>query len=105
MLVRSVIRHQVEDDANAAAMRLGDQAIERREVAEIRMDAAVVADVVAPIIERRRVDRAQPDRVDAERLEIVEMRGDAVEVADSVAVRIGETARIDLVEDRALPPL
>ena len=86
-------------------MCLREQPIERREVAEVRMDAAVVADVVAPIVERRRVDGIQPDRVDAERAQIVEMRGDAVEVADAVAVRIGKRARIDLVEDRALPPV
>ena len=105
MLLRSVIRHQIDNHANPAAMRRRDQPIERRQIAELRMDAAVVADVVAPVVERRRVDRVQPDRVDADRLEIVEMRGDAVEVADAVAVRIGERARIDLVEDGASPPI
>ena len=105
MLIRSMIRHEIDDHADAAAMRLRQQAIERGEVAEVRMDAAVVADVVAPVVERRRVDRVQPDRIDAERAQVVEMRGDAVEIADAVAVRIGERARIDLVEDGALPPL
>ena len=86
-------------------MRLREQPIEGGEIAEVRMDAAVVADVVAPVVERRRVDRVQPDRIDAERAQIVEMRGDAVEIADAVAVRIGKRARIDLIEDGALPPL
>ena len=86
-------------------MSLRHQAIERGKIAEVGMDAAVVADVVAPVLERRRVDGIQPDGVDAERLEIVEMRGDAVEVADAVAVRVGKRARIDLIEDGALPPL
>ena len=57
MLIRGVIRHQVDDHADAAAMRLRHQPIERGEIAEVRMDAAVVADVVAPVVERRRVDR------------------------------------------------
>src|ERR1700687_767316 len=72
------------------------------------MDTAVVADVVTPIVERRRVDRIQPDCVDTERVratvKIIEMRSDAVKVADAVAIRIGERARIDLIEDGALPP-
>src|SRR5579872_1711007 len=73
------------------------------------MNAAIIANVVAPILERRWIDRAQPDRIDAERgrspvVEIIEMRGDTVEVADSVAIRIRKTTRIDLVEDGLLPP-
>ena len=100
-----MVGHQVDNHADAAAMRLREQAIEGGEIAELRMDSAVVADVVAPVVERRRVDRVQPDRIDAERAQIVEMRGDAVEIADAVAVRIGKRARIDLIEDGALPPL
>src|SRR5580704_14955613 len=105
MLIRGMVGHQVDDHADIAAMRLREQAIEGGEIAELRMDSAVVADVVAPVVERRRVDRVQPDRIDAERAQIVEMRGDAVEIADAVAVRIGKRARIDLIEDGALPPL
>src|SRR5579863_4207876 len=105
MLIRSVIRDEIDNQADAAAMRLRQQPIERREVAEVRMDPAVVADVVAPIVQRRRVNRIQPDRIDAERGQVVEMRGDAVEIADSVAVRICKRARIDLVEDGTLPPM
>src|SRR5258705_631748 len=108
MLIRRVIRNEIYNHADTALMRRGDQPIECREIAEVGMDTAVVADVVTPIGERRRVNRIQPDRIDAERvrasIEIVEMRGDAVEVADAVAIRIGERARIDLVEDGALPP-
>ena len=68
MLIRSMVRHQIDDHADAAPMRLRYQPIERREIAEVGMDTAVVADVVAPVFERRRVDGIQPDGVDAERL-------------------------------------
>src|ERR1700683_2065703 len=109
MLVRSVIRDQVNNDPNVAAMRLGDQPIETFQRAELGMDAAIVANVVAPILERRGIDWAQPDRIDAERrrsavVKIIEMRGNAVEVADSVTIGVGKTARINLVEDGLLPP-
>jgi hypothetical protein len=36
--------------------------------------------------------------------EVVELAGDAGEVADAVAVRVGERARVDLVDDRVTPP-
>ena len=50
MLVRGVIRHQIDDHADSAPMRLRDQPIERRQIAELRMHIAVVADVVAPVV-------------------------------------------------------
>ena len=48
----------------------------------------VVADVVADVVPGRRVDRRQPDRVDAETVgaEVVEVVDDAGQVADAVAV-------------------
>src|SRR5579885_3147621 len=109
MLVRGVVRNEVEDDPDAAAARLTHQPIERREVAELRMHVAIVADVVAPVLERRRIDGAKPDRVDPKRpigavIEIVEVFDDAVEVSYSISVRVGKTARVDLIEDRPAPP-
>src|SRR5581483_524485 len=109
MPVRGVVRNDVEDDSDAAAARLAHEPIERREVAELRMHVAIVADVVAPVLERRRIDGAKPDRVDPKRpigavIEIVEVFDDAVEVPDSVSVRVGKAARVDLIEDRPAPP-
>jgi hypothetical protein len=51
------------------------------------------------------VDRRQPDGVDAEPLEVVEAAADAGQVADAVPVRVGERARVDLVDDAVAPPL
>ena len=36
--------------------------------------------------------------------QIIETNGDARQVADSVAIRVGEAAWVDLVEDRRSPP-
>ena len=80
-----------------------DQRVEVVERPELGRDARVVGDVVAEVGERARVDRAQPDRVHAQGgigpAQVVEAAEDAGEVADAVAVRIGEGARVDLVED------
>ena len=86
------------------------QAVEVVERAEDRVDLVVVGHVVADVEAGRRVDRREPDRVDAERslgavVEIVQVLDDAGQVAHSIVVRIGERARIDLVHDSALPPV
>ena len=68
MLVRGVVDDQLGDDADAAAVRLLDEAIEVRERAVARMDVLVVRDVVAVVAQRRRIEGQQPQRVDAEAL-------------------------------------
>ncbi len=54
---------------------LRDEAVEIVERAEIRMDSGVIRDVVAPVDVRRRMNRIEPDPVDAEPLEILEPLG------------------------------
>ena len=85
-------------------MRLGDQAIEVVERPEDRVDRVVVGHVVADVEAGRRVDRRQPDRIDAERplgavVEVVELVDQARQVADAVVVGVRERARVDLVDD------
>src|SRR5262249_45789037 len=60
---------------------------------------------VVAVVARRREDRHEPHRVNAERgrasriavVEIVEVRGETLEVADAVPVGVGEAADEDLV--------
>ena len=69
-----MVGHPVEDDPQAAPVRLGEQPVEGVEVAEDRIDVGVVADVVAEIGHRRAVDRRQPDGVDTQLRDVVEPR-------------------------------
>jgi hypothetical protein len=69
-----------------------------------RVDAAVVGDVVAVVLERRRVEGQKPDRGDAEVLQVVELLDQAGEVADAVVVGVVEGPDVDLVDDRVLVP-
>ena len=85
-------------------MRALDQRVEVGERAEDRIDAAIIGDVVTEIPHRRGEEGRQPDRIHPEARDIVELGGDAWQVADAVAVRIGEAARVDLVDRRAPPP-
>src|SRR5262249_54254768 len=81
-----------------------DQPVEIGERAEDRIDAAIVRDVVAEIGHGRGVERRDPDGIDAEPGQIVRAFDDAGEVADAVGVAVLEGARVDLIDDRALPP-
>ena len=69
------------------------------------MDVVEVRDVVAAVAQRARVERQQPDAVDADLLQVVELVGEPAEVAGAVVVAVVEAAQVDLVEDRRLEPL
>ena len=102
--VARVVGDEVEQDADPALAGRGDQRVEVLERAEVRVHGRVIADVVAPVVVRRRHRRIQPDPVDPEPLQVVEPVGDAPQVADPVAVGVREGARVDLVEDAVAPP-
>ena len=104
MLVGGVVRHEVEDQLEAARVRVGEQRVEIGQRAEQRIDVAIIGDVVAEIGHRRGIDRRDPDRVDAEPDQMVEAAANAAQVADAVAVAVLERARIDLIDDARLPP-
>ena len=105
VLIGRVVRHEVDDDADAAAVRLREHRVEVAERAEERVDVAVVGDVVAGVVLGGLLERAEPECVDAELDQIVEVRGHAGQVADAVARAVGERARVDLVDDGGAPPL
>ena len=105
MLVGRVVDDQVHHELHAALVDAVEQRVEVGERAEDRVDVLIVADVIAVVVLRRRIDRREPQHVDAERREIVEPRGDARQVTDTVTVGVGEAARVDLIDDRGLPPV
>ena len=104
MLVGGVVRDPVEEDADAARVRLGEEPAEVGESPEEGIDVAVVCDVVPEVLHGGAEDGREPHRVDTEPGEMVEPTPDALEVAHPVTARVGEGARIDLVDDRRLPP-
>jgi hypothetical protein len=86
-------------------VRLVEELVDVGEGAEGGVDVLVVADVVAVVVLRTRVDGGEPDDVDAQRLQVVEPVDDASQVTDSVTVGVLEAARVDLVDHRGLEPL
>ncbi len=104
VLVGGVIDHQLGDHLQAALVRLRHEGAEVLARAVVLVHVAVVGDVVAVILERRRIERQQPHRVDAELLDVVELGGEAGEIADAVAVRVEERLDVQLVDDGVLVP-
>ena len=86
-------------------MRGGGHRVEIGHGAEARVHVAVVDHVVAAVGQVGRVERAQPDRVDAEILQVIHFLGDTGDVSQPVAVHVFEAARVDLVDDGLLPPI
>ncbi|MPM00683.1 hypothetical protein SDC9_46912 [bioreactor metagenome] len=103
--VRGVAEHEVDHHLQPKRMGRGDDLIEIGKAAEHRIDVAVIADVIAEILHRRGEERRDPDRIGAKRGHIGQPAHDAQQIAHPVAVRVLETARIDLIDHRAAPPV
>jgi hypothetical protein len=104
MLVRRVVRDEIEDHLDPARMRLRNQPLEIRQRAEDRIDVGIVGDVVAEILHRRTEYRRNPDRIDTEIHQVRHPLRDPVEVADPVAIAVLKRPRIDLIDDCGFPP-
>lgn len=92
MLVGGVIDHEVHDHLDAALVRFGEQLVHVIHRAEDRVDGLIVGNVIAIVVLRRLIDRAQPDHIHAEIGNVIESARDALEIADAVAVRIPNSA-------------
>ena len=104
MLVGAVVGHQVHQELQPPGVGAVEQPVEGRQAAVLRVDVAVVGDVVAAVAVGRRVAGVEPQAVDTEAGDVVEPRRDAVEVTDPVAVGVGEGFHVELVDDAVTPP-
>ena len=102
--VGAVVRHDVHDDFDAVGMRGFGERVEIVHAAEFRIDVAVVVHVIAAVGQLGRVERAQPDGVDAQFLQISDFLGDAGDLAEALAAGILEGTWIHLVDHGLLPP-
>ena len=104
VLVGRMIDDQLRDHFQPRAMRFAEERAEVGTCPVHRMDVAVIGDVVTVVLERRRVEGQQPDRVHPQLADVVELRGEALEVTDAVVVRVEERLDVQLIDDRVLVP-
>ena len=104
MLIGRVIDDELGDDPDLAPVRFLDEAIEVVQRSVGGVNVLVVGDVVAVVLERRRIEGQQPQRIDAEPLEIRELAGQARKVTDAVGRAVDKRPHMRLVDDRVLVP-
>src|ERR1017187_7831235 len=104
VLVRGVIRHEIEDHSKTTEMNLCQQAVEILHRSKDRIDAAIIRHIVAKIGHRRRVDRRDPDGVNPKSHKVIKTPKNPIQIADPIAVTVLKRARINLVDNAVLPP-
>ena len=105
MAIAAVVGHEIDQHPQAVVMGAGNERVRLLESAEVRMDIAIVADVVPTVGQRGRIPRANPERIDAELGEVGQSVDDAEDVSGAIVIVVGERPRIDLVNDGAAPPI
>ena len=104
VLVGGVVGDQVDDDADACLVEVGDEGVEVLQGTVLGGQVEVVGDVVAGIHLGRGVEGREPHGVHTECHQVVDVLPDPLDIADPVAVGVGEGAGVDLVDDGITPP-
>src|SRR5574344_122740 len=105
MLIRGVVHHQIHDNSNAPAFRFGNQMVHIRHRAEIRIDGAIVGNVIAIVGIGRSVNRRKPKDANAKVFQIVQLGNNSRDIPDAITIRIAKRARVDLIDHVRLKKL
>ena len=100
-----MIGDEVDDDLHRALMQIAYQRVEFGERTEQRIHVSVVRHVVSTVCLWRGVERGQPDGIDAEHRKVIEPLANPGEIANAVAIAVGKTADVDLVDHGVTPPV
>ena len=101
VLIRGMVQDQFSDDSQAAVMRLPQEDLEILQRAILRMNLAIVGDIIPVVLERRGVKRQQPHRRHPQVLKVVQLVRQARKVPAAIPVGIMKRAHMHLVNDRA----
>ena len=85
-------------------MRLMQENSKILQRAVVGMDFGVAGDVVAVVLQRRRIERQKPERRDAQIVQIIQLLREPLKVTDAVGVAVGKRPDMELINDRALIP-
>ena len=104
MLIGSMVENQLRNDMHLAGMGGIHQPPEIVECTEFRTDAFIVEHVVAVVPARRRIERQEPDCIDAERCQVIQLPRQSGKIAESIPIGIEERLYMELVDDSILMP-
>jgi hypothetical protein len=104
MLVGSVVHNQIHDHIDAPLLRLMYELNEIAARAVPRIYPVVVADVVAIVEVRRRLEWRKPHSADTERLKIFQTASQPFKIAHPVAICIHKGFQVKTVDDGVFVP-
>src|SRR6476619_7987247 len=102
ILIGGVIDHEFSNNAQPTLVCRVEKGTEIVKRAVVRIDVEIVGDVIAVILQGRRIKREQPDRADTEFLEIIELLDQSTKIANPIRVAIVKCLHVQLVDDRIL---
>ena len=104
VLVGGMIDDELGDDPDSPIVCFAHEGAEVPDGAIVPVNATVIGDVVAVVLQGRRIERQQPERGDPQVLQIVELLHETAEVSVPVAVAVKERLDVNFVDDRVLVP-
>jgi hypothetical protein len=99
MLIGGVVEDEVDDHAHPAIVGALQELDELAERPQLRMLAVVVANVVAVVAPRGRVERQQPQALDAHRRQVVQPLRQTTKITDPVCIGVRERAHRERVNE------
>ena len=104
VLVARMIDNQIHNELHAALVKPLQNGPERLHAAIFRRNVRVIRNIIAAVRTGRRIERREPDAVDAELLQIIQLFQYPPQIADPVAVAVAEAPGPDLIKNLVLIP-
>ncbi len=104
MSIGRVVRHEIEDESDAASVQALCQLVEIIDCSEEWVDIGEIGNVVAEVLHGRTIDWRKPDGRHVKPGEMLEPRQHAGEIALAITVGVLERRGIDLIGDAPAPP-
>ncbi len=105
VFIGGMVDYQVQNDFDIPFPGFINQLFHICHGAKIKMNIAVIADIVAIVGIRRWINRAEPQDANAKILQVVQVLEDARQITNTVPVCILKAAGINLIDHPILPPL
>ena len=94
----------IDDDFQAECVRSTQECVEVFERAKCRIDIAIIGHIISEVPHGGCKEGRYPDTVHAEGGHMVQPLRYAVQIANAIPIRILIRPRINLIDDRTLPP-
>ena len=99
-----MIDNEFGDDLQPESVRLVQELLDIIQRPVTRIDTRIIGDVITIILQRRRHERQQPDRVHPKIDKIFKLLGQSFEISHAVIIAIKKCANMHFVDDCVFVP-